>query len=86
MITVDRITRAIYTIIMMMMMNETTKSTGHIVFDGDFEYFERGGEVYRAKLGGGDAMDTDGRRMCARWECSRAHFDHFRDVIISKGV
>lgn len=55
-------------------------SKGHICFHGDFEFFERpDGDVYRAKIA--DVIMTDGYRF-GRWECSRAHFERFRSVIL----
>lgn len=58
----------------------TDKSQGHIEFAGQFEFFQRAdGGVYRAKVS--DPIMTDGCRF-GRWECSRPHFDRFRDVIV----
>lgn len=61
-------------------MSELQKSEGHIcfAFDGKVEFYESTGEVYRAQTH--HAFQTNGRRY-ARWECSRAHFDRYRDVI-----
>ena len=55
------------------------KSKGHICFAGRFEFFEHGGEVFRADVS--NVMQTDGRRF-GRWECSRAHFERFEAVIL----
>jgi hypothetical protein len=56
------------------------KSQGHITFTATAELYEQDGEVYKAPLS--NAFDLDGRRH-GRWECSRSHFDRYRDVIIS---
>ena len=48
------------------------KSAGHLAFIGDFEYFARSGEVFRAPHYA--CIMTDGCR-CGRWECSVAHAD-----------
>ena len=54
-------------------------SKGHIGFLGDFEFYEIGGEVYRAPI----ANEFDVRIDCriGRWECSRMLFDRFRDTV-----
>ena len=57
------------------------KSAGHILFHGDFEFFERGGEVYRAPISAPLADFTNKSRH-GRWECSRPHFDRYQDVIL----
>jgi hypothetical protein len=54
-------------------------SKGHIAFIGDFEYYERSGEVYRCSRPDLAPVMTDGYR-CGRWECSRAHFDAYRHL------
>jgi len=57
------------------------KSKGHIEFIGPFEFYERGGEVYKAPIGA--IFDTSGYRQ-GRWETgSKRHFKQFRDVIKS---
>ena len=67
-------------------MTAPEKSPGHICFANGFEFFEREGEVYRAKIT--DPLCTlvqvSGRKVESRhgrWECSRPHFDRFRAVI-----
>lgn len=55
------------------------KSKGHICFRGSFEFFEGAGEVFRAHVS--NVIDTTGRRS-GRWECSIAHFERFRAVIL----
>jgi hypothetical protein len=55
------------------------KSPGHITFSGDFEFYEDArGEVYRAPLS--NAFDCLTGYRIGRWECSRAHFDRFRQL------
>jgi len=54
------------------------KSKGHIVTVNGKEYFDRGGEVYRAPLS--SVIMPDGYRS-GRWECSRSHFDTFREFV-----
>ena len=58
------------------------KSHGHIGFDGDWEYFEVDGEVYRAPRNA-PLADISGPkpRRHGRWESSRPHFDRFRQHI-----
>ena len=58
---------------------QSMKSKGHICFQGEFEFFARGGEVFRAKLS--DVIDIWGYRF-GRWECSVAHYERFRSVIL----
>jgi hypothetical protein len=53
------------------------KSKGHIKFFGDFEFFDRDGEVYRANIN--NVFDLDGYRH-GRWESSRAHFDQYESL------
>ena len=57
------------------------KSVGHIcfAFEDKVEFYAHDGEVYRANTD--NPLQTDGRRH-GRWECSREHFDRFRDVIV----
>lgn len=43
------------------------KSHGHLGFFFDFEYFQRGTDVYRAPCS--CLCDLDGWRLGARWEC-----------------
>lgn len=59
------------------------KSTGHIIFHGVWEYFEKSaGEVYRAKRTDPltDLLDTSRH---GRWECSRTHFERYRAVFLA---
>lgn len=59
-------------------MSETPdRSKRHIAFSNGFEYFDRGGEVFRAPAYA--VVMTDGYR-CGRWECSREHFERHRDL------
>ena len=44
------------------------------------EFFVRNGEVLRAPIS--NAVMPDGYRA-GRWECSKEHFDKFKDVILS---
>ena len=53
------------------------KSKGHICFSGNFEFYERGGEVFRAHVT--NVLDTSGYRH-GRWECSKAHFERFKNL------
>jgi len=56
------------------------QSVGHIAFVGTVEYYELEGQVYRAPL---DAVfDVRTGARIGRWECSREHFDRFREVIL----
>jgi len=59
------------------------KSKGHICFWKGFEFFERNGDVFRANTH--NPIQTFGARH-GRWECSRAHFDHYRAVIVPESV
>lgn len=60
-----------------------TKSAGHICFAGSFEFLEESGEVFRAPKGAPLADMNGGKpRRHGRWECSRAHFDRYHDVIV----
>lgn len=54
--------------------SKVKKSKGHIGFTDDFEYFERGGEVFRAPFS--DVIMPDGRRS-ERWEGSVEHFGRY---------
>jgi len=57
------------------------QSNGHLcfAFDSKVEFYERQGEVYRASSL--NPVLSDGYRP-GRWECSRDHFDRFREVIV----
>ena len=57
------------------------KSKGHICFSGNFEFYERGGEVFRAHLS--NVLDIWGYRH-GRWECSKAHFERFKNLLIKE--
>jgi len=61
------------------------RSNGHIcfAFGGAVEFYEQAGEVFRAPIR--NAFDVEGRRA-GRWECSREHFDRYREVITSEPV
>jgi len=56
------------------------KSKGHICFHGNFEFYERSGEVFRAPLHTGNVFD--GEYRIGRWECSKAHFERFKNIIL----
>ncbi len=58
------------------------KSKGHLTFtsDGEFEFYECAGEVFRAPTGTGNVFEN-GYRF-GRWECDKAHFERFREVIV----
>jgi len=50
-----------------------------------FEYWLcSDGEVYRNQIGNRGPF-CQGKPSNARWECSKAHFDHFRAVIMAEG-
>ena len=55
------------------------KSKGHICFYGEFEFYERDDQVYRANVS--NVIDVDGYRI-GRWECSKLQFKHFKEVIL----
>jgi len=63
------------------------ESKGHICWvkysadSASFEFFARGSEVYQAPAT--SVIMTDGYR-CGRWECSKAHFEHFQDTILER--
>lgn len=61
---------------------EPAKSQGHLCFHEGQEFYERGGEVYRAGL---ENAFEDGYRQ-GRWECSRQMFDRFRAVIAPSSI
>ncbi len=58
------------------------KSKGHLAFtsDNNFEFYERGDEVFRAPTNTGNVFDN-GYRI-GRWESSKAHFEHYKKVIV----
>lgn len=59
----------------------TPKSAGHICFTADGqEFYEVGGEVYRANLD--SVMDVLTGARIGRWECSRAQFERFRGILV----
>lgn len=64
--------------------NKSKKSKGHIAFVGDFEFFDVGGEVYRAPRHLPLADLEHGTRH-GRWESSRAHFERNREMHLGKG-
>lgn len=64
------------------MENIETKSAGHITFHGVWEFFEQRGEVYRAKRTD-PLSDSINKARHGRWECSKAHFEHYRAVILA---
>jgi hypothetical protein len=68
------------------MTTPADKSPGHICFANDFEFFEREGEVYRAKITDPlcNLVQVSGKRVESRhgrWECSRPYFDRYRKVL-----
>ena len=56
------------------------KSKGHICFNGEFEFYERNGEVYKAPINAGNVFQN-GYRF-GRWECSINQFNLFKDFIL----
>jgi hypothetical protein len=57
------------------------RSNGHITFNSGWEWFEVRGEVYKAPQGAPLADYINGTRH-GRWECSRAHFERFKSVLL----
>jgi hypothetical protein len=55
------------------------KSLNHICFAGQFEFYIRDGEVYRAPASA--CIMSDGCR-CGRWECSVGHWSTFGEIIL----
>ena len=64
---------------------EPAKSKGHMFFTRTHEFYEDGGQVYRAWIT--NPVDIDGCRV-GRWECSRVHFDthESKERWIAEGV
>jgi len=56
-------------------MNKPEKSKGHINFEGDYEYFRIGNEVYRAHIS--NVMDGTTNARIGRWECSVQHWERY---------
>ena len=60
------------------------KSKGHIAIQdtefGSFEWFEQSGQVFKASVK--NPLDLLGYRQGARWECSRKHFDRYKDTLL----
>lgn len=56
------------------------KSKGHICFNGEFEFYEKQGEVFRANKS--NVIDIYGYRI-GRWECSIKQFNLFKDFILA---
>lgn len=65
---------------------EIAKSKGHICFTSDnaVEFFAHGGEVYRAPTSAplADMRDRKDPSRHGRWECTVAHFERFRSVVV----
>lgn len=59
------------------------KSNGHIGFSADnkVEFYELDGEVFRAPVNA--VVDVHTGARIGRWECSRKHFDEYREVAYS---
>lgn len=53
---------------------------------GEVSYWLHGGEVYRLHEYETPRFDTYGLPMGARWECSKAHWDQWKDVILPKAT
>ena len=51
------------------------KSKGHMFFTDAVEFYELGGEVYKAPLHNCIAIDTEARH--GRWHCSRVRWDQY---------
>lgn len=60
-------------------------SVGHLAFsaDGEVEFYEQDGAVYRAPVR--NAFDVEGRRH-GRWEGSRAWFERARERLVGRAA
>jgi len=61
---------------------EDEEFTKPLAIGNGFEYWEQAGEVYRTPIGNRGYANKNGVPSNARWECSKAHFDRFRDVLL----
>lgn len=60
-------------------MSARQRSAGHIGWVDEVEFYEVGGQVYRAPESSVFDLTTGAR--IGRWECSRPMFDAYREVV-----
>lgn len=60
-------------------MKQNHKSTGHLFFHGEFEYFQFGQDIYRAQIT--SVFDLHSNRRFGRFECPAHMLNQLKAIL-----